>query len=49
MLAKLAPGRYNVEATLAGKTLHEPVVVVKHGQPAQVAFVWPAGIGKTNS
>lgn len=48
MLAKLAPGRYDVEATLAGKTLHEPAVV-KHGQPAQVAFVWPAGVGKTNS
>jgi hypothetical protein len=48
MLAKLAPGRYNVDATLAGKTLHQHVIV-KHGQPAQVAFVWPAGIGKANS
>ncbi|MEO8653527.1 MAG: hypothetical protein ABI409_05330 [Ramlibacter sp.] len=48
LLARLAPGRYNVEATLAGKTLHEPVVV-KRGQPGQVAFVWPAGIDKTNS
>lgn len=48
MLAKLAPGRYNVEATLAGKTLQEPVIV-KQDQPAQVAFVWPAGTDQTNS
>jgi hypothetical protein len=48
MLARLPPGRYNVDATLAGNTLHE-AVIVKHGQPTRVAFVWPAGIDKPRS
>jgi len=48
LLAKLAPGPYVVDATLAGKTLHEKVVV-KHGQPTKVVFLWPAGTGETRS
>lgn len=42
LLAKLAPGRYTVDATLAGKTLHK-TVVIKSGQPAKVLMVWPVG------
>lgn len=48
LLAKLAPGRYTVEATLAGKTLHESIAV-RQGQPAKAVFVWPAGTDKTGS
>ena len=44
MLAKLPPGRYTIEATLAGKTLHEHVIV-KRGEPARATFIWPAGVG----
>ncbi|HEY2255909.1 MAG TPA: carboxypeptidase regulatory-like domain-containing protein [Variovorax sp.] len=40
VLAKLAPGQYDVDATLAGKTLREKVVV-KHDQPARALFLWP--------
>lgn len=46
LLAKLAPGAYNVEATLDGKTMHQQVVV-KTGQPAKAVMVWPAGTDKT--
>jgi hypothetical protein len=42
VLAKLSPGRYTVDATLAGKTLHERVNV-KPGQHAKAVFVWPEG------
>lgn len=42
LLAKLAPGSYVIDATLAGKTLHEKVVVAR-GQPAKAVFLWPAG------
>ena len=42
LLAKLAPGDYAVTATLAGKTLHEKVLV-KGDQPAKALFVWPTG------
>ena len=48
LLAKLAPGHYDVDATVAGKTLHESVLV-KHGQPAKAVFVWPAGTGESRS
>ena len=48
LLARLAPGHYAVDATLAGKTLHEKVLV-KHGQPAKLVFVWPAGTGESRS
>lgn len=48
LLARLAPGRYTVEATLAGKTLHESVAV-KTGQPARTVLIWPAGTDETSS
>ena len=48
LLAKLAPGHYAVEATFAGKTLHEKVDI-KQGHPAKALFVWPAGTGETHS
>ena len=41
MLARLAPGHYDVEATLAGKSLHRKVLV-KQGHPTKAVFVWPA-------
>jgi hypothetical protein len=46
LLAKLAPGAYNVDATLDGKTLHQQVVV-KTGLPAKAVMVWPAGTDNT--
>jgi len=47
MLARLAPGRYAVDATLDGKTLHERVAV-HSGAPAKAIFVWPAGTDHDN-
>ena len=41
VLAKLEPGRYRVEATLAGKTLRRDVTVGKGH--ARTLFEWPAG------
>lgn len=48
LLAKLAQGHYAVDATLAGKTLHEKVRI-KHGQPAKAVFEWPAGTDQSRS
>jgi hypothetical protein len=48
VLAKLAPGKYTVNAALAGKTLHKSVVV-KAGEPAKALFIWPTGTGETRS
>ena len=48
LLAKLTPGHYAVDATLAGKTLHEKVLV-KQGHPAKAVFVWPTGAGESRS
>lgn len=48
LLAKLAPGHYSVEATFAGKTLHEKATV-KRGHPAKAVFLWPAGTGESRS
>ena len=48
LLAKLAPGRYLVDASLDGKTLHERVLV-KRGEPAKAVFVWPADTGISKS
>ena len=48
LLARLQPGRYTVDATFAGKTLHEKVLV-KAGQPAKRFFEWPAGTGESHS
>lgn len=42
MLVRTHPGRYSVDATLQGKTLHE-TVVVKPDTPAKTLFLWPAG------
>ena len=48
LLARLTPGRYSVEASLGGKTLHEKVLV-KPGHPAKALFLWPAGTGESHS
>ena len=48
LLARLAPGRYAVDATFAGKTLHENVTVAR-GTPAKATFVWPAGTDEKRS
>lgn len=48
LLARLPPGRYGIEATFAGKTLHEKVTV-KKGHPAKVVFLWPAGTGEAQA
>jgi hypothetical protein len=41
MLARLAPGRYDVEATLNGQTLKQELTV-RDGVPSKSLFVWPA-------
>jgi predicted dinucleotide-utilizing enzyme len=43
MLARLDPGSYDVEATLAGLTLQEPLIVF-NGMSSKAAFVWPSNI-----
>lgn len=48
LLARLAPGHYTVDATLADKTLHKQVSI-NHARPAKVVFVWPAGTGESHS
>ena len=48
LLARLEPGQYAIDATLAGKTLHEKVAV-KRGQPAKAVFLWPAGTDEGRS
>lgn len=45
LLARLAPGHYTVEATLAGKTLHRKVDI-KAGHMARETFLWPADKAK---
>ncbi|MBB3181185.1 carboxypeptidase regulatory-like domain-containing protein [Variovorax sp. Sphag1AA] len=40
LLAKLPPGQYVVDATLAGKKLSENIVIKEHG-PTKAVFVWP--------
>jgi hypothetical protein len=42
MLAKLPAGRYAVDATLDGRTLHRQVTV-REGAPTSAVFVWPTG------
>jgi hypothetical protein len=42
MVARLDPGRYEVEATLAGRTLKQ-TVEVHAGSPTRTLFLWPAG------
>ena len=42
MVARLDPGRYEVEATLAGRTLKQ-TVEIHAGAPTRTLFLWPAG------
>jgi len=42
MVARLDPGRYEVEATLAGQTLRQQVEIIA-GSGTRTLFVWPAG------
>jgi len=42
LLARLEPGAYVIDATLAGKTLQEKVQV-KAGTPTKVELLWPKG------
>jgi hypothetical protein len=42
MVARLDPGRYEVEATLAGRTLRQ-TVEIHAGSPTRTLFLWPAG------
>lgn len=42
MVARLDPGRYDVEATLNGQTLKQQVEI-RAGGPTRTLFVWPAG------
>ena len=46
LLARLAPGSYAVEATLAGQTLNRKVNV-KAGQSSREMFLWGADADKT--
>jgi len=43
MLARLDPGAYEVEATLAGITLQQPLTVF-NGQGSKAQFVWPSNV-----
>ncbi|MEJ8845335.1 carboxypeptidase-like regulatory domain-containing protein [Variovorax rhizosphaerae] len=40
LLARLDPGRYDVEATLNGQTLKQELTV-RVGEPSKATFVWP--------
>lgn len=42
LVARLDPGRYEVEATLGGQTLKQQVEILP-GSPTRTVFVWPAG------
>ena len=42
MVARLEPGRYEVEATLTGQTLKQQVEIVA-GTGTRTLFVWPTG------
>lgn len=48
LLARLAPGHYQVDATFAGKSLHEKIVVAAR-HPAKAVFVWPSENGTAGS
>ncbi|MGO4393574.1 hypothetical protein AB4Z46_19655 [Variovorax sp. M-6] len=43
MLARLDPGAYEVEATLAGITLQQPLTVF-NGLSSKAVFVWPSNV-----
>ncbi len=42
MVARLDPGHYEVQATLAGQTLTQQVEI-HAGSPTRTLFLWPAG------
>ncbi|VTU17526.1 hypothetical protein H4CHR_00005 [Variovorax sp. PBS-H4] len=42
MVARLDPGRYEVEATLGGRTLKQ-TVEIHAGSPTRALFLWPPG------
>ncbi|VTU14759.1 hypothetical protein H6CHR_00005 [Variovorax sp. PBL-H6] len=42
MVARLEPGRYEVEATLGGRTLKQ-TVEIHPGSPTRTLFLWPPG------
>ncbi|MBU6261099.1 MAG: carboxypeptidase regulatory-like domain-containing protein [Burkholderiales bacterium] len=48
LLAQLAPGAYQVDATVAGKTLARKVKV-NAGHPVRAVFVWPEGTDDSGS
>jgi len=41
-VARLEPGRYQVEATWGGQTLKQEIELLPW-QPKRTVFVWPAG------
>lgn len=43
MLARLDPGAYEIEATLAGITLQQPLTVF-NGLSSKAQFVWPSNV-----
>jgi hypothetical protein len=43
MLARLDPGAYEVEATLGGLTLQQPLTVF-NGMSSRAVFVWPSNV-----
>ena len=47
LLARLNPGQYTVQASLAGKTLQQKVMVGH--QPVRRLFLWPAGTDESAS
>lgn len=48
MLARLDPGAYEVEATMGGLTLRQPLVVF-NGVGSRAVFVWPSNIDFANA
>ena len=48
LLARLAPGNYTVDATLAGKTLQE-TVAIQTGKAVKAVFIWPVGTDGTRA
>lgn len=43
MLARLDPGAYEIEATLGGLTLQQPLTVF-NGMASRAVFVWPSNV-----
>jgi hypothetical protein len=43
MLARLDPGAYEIEATMGGVTLQQPLTVF-NGASSRAAFVWPSNV-----